>query len=145
MSFGASVGDFIAIPVLAWQVYTACRDSSSDFAGLSNEALSMHAALEDVKEYAKRHGLGPERLARLTRIGKGCNDVLKALEVTLAGYESLSSESKGLKGRCKRIRDRLRWAMETVGDFRIRLVLHTNLLTLFLASITMSVSLWQLL
>lgn len=141
MSFGTSIGDFIAVPVLAWHVYTACRDSSSDFAGLSNEVLLMHAALEDVEEYVKRHGLGAERVARLTLIGKGCNDVLKALEVTLAGYESLGSKSKGLKERCKRMRDRLRWAMETVGDFRMRLVSHTNMLTLFLASITMSVSL----
>lgn len=59
----------------------------------------------------------------------------------MAGYESLGSKSKGLKGRCKRMRDRPRWAMETVGDFRMRLVSHTNMLTLFLASITMSVSL----
>ena len=33
----------------------------------------MHAALEDVEEYVKRHGLGPERVARLALIAKGCN------------------------------------------------------------------------
>ena len=68
MSFGTSVGDFTAVPVLAWQVYTACRDSSSDFAGLSNEVLLMHVALEDVGEYVKHHKLKAERVARLALI-----------------------------------------------------------------------------
>ena len=136
MSFGASVGDFIAVPALAWKVYRACRDSSSDFAALSYEVLSMHAVLEDVGEYVKRHGLGADRVARLALIGKGCNDVLKALDLTLAGYESLASKSKAFKERCKRLKNRLRWAMETIGDFRIRLASHTNMLLMFLASIT---------
>ena len=96
----------------------------------------MHSALEDVGEYVKRHELEAERVARLTLIGKGCNDVLKALESILASYKSFGSKPKGLRYRGKRLIDRLRWAMETVGAFRIRLISHTNMLTLFLASIT---------
>ena len=128
MSFGLSASDFIALPSFAWQVYKACRDSPGDFAELSSEVASMHAALCEVNALVGQCSLSDASSERLGIHLKGCHDVLKALEAELGPYNSLGTKKK-------RIRDRTRWAMETVGEARIRLLSHTAMLNLSVTSL----------
>lgn len=128
MSFGISATDGIALPQFAWQVYKTCRDSPSDFKELSGEVNSMHAALREVEDLVGRHSLSEASKIRLDILRSGCRDLLKSLEKHLARYKSLGAEKK-------RIRDRLRWGMESVGDMRIKLISHTAMLGLFTSSL----------
>ena len=128
MSFGLSASDFIALPSFAWQVYKSCRDSSGDFRELSSEVASLHAVLCEVNALVGQYSLREESIERVGLVLKGCRDVLKNIETQLARYKSLGTDKK-------RMRDRARWAMETVGDARIRLLSHTAMLSLLLSSL----------
>ena len=128
MSFGLSASDCIALPSFAWQVYKTCRDSSSDFSELSSEVVSLHAVLCEVNALVAKYSLSEESINRVRLVLKGCRDVLTSIETQLARYKSLGTNKK-------RMRDRTRWAMETVGDARIRLLSHTAMLSLLLSSL----------
>ena len=128
MSFGLSASDCIALPSFAWQVYKTCRDSPDDFTELSSEVASLHAALCEVNALVGQRSLSDASSKRLGIALKGCYDVLKALEAQMAKYKSLGTNKK-------RMRDRTRWAMETVGEARIRLLSHTAMLSLSVSSL----------
>ncbi len=128
MSFGLSASDCVALPSFAWQVYKTCRDSSSDYAELSSEVASLHAVLCEVNALVGQYSLSDESIKRVGLVLKGCRDVLKSIEKQLARYKSLGTDKT-------RMRDRTRWAMETVGDARIRLLSHTAMPSLLLSSL----------
>jgi hypothetical protein len=48
MSFGYSVGDFIAIGQLTWLVYKACKGACSEFQELSRELSTLHTILHEL-------------------------------------------------------------------------------------------------
>ena len=127
MSVGFSASDCIALPQFAWQVYRTCRDASSEFRDLASDVESMHEVLKEVQTLLENHVLDDASKIRLATVLKGCHDVLKTLENKLGKYKSLETTKK-------RVRDRLRWGMESVGDVRARLVLRTTILTSSLAA-----------
>ena len=104
-----------------------CRDASNEFKNLASDVESMHEVLKDVQTLVENHVLDDASKIRLATVLKGCHDVLKTLENRLEKYKSLGTTKK-------RMRDRLRWGMESVGDVRARLVLRTTILTSSLAA-----------
>ena len=128
MSIGFSASDIIALPQFAWTVYKACRDSATDFTQLAGEVQSMHAALSELELQQRERFLSEGSKLRLATIQKGCQEVLKSVEVELLKCKSLGTAKK-------RLRDRMRWSLEDVGSLRIRLVSHTNLLMLFMMTL----------
>ena len=127
MSVGFSASDCIALPQFAWQVYRTCQDASSEFQDLASDVESMHEVLKEVQTLVENHVLDDASKIRLATVLKGCHDVLKTLENKLEKYKSLGTTKK-------RVRDRLRWGMESIGDVRARLVLRTTILTSSLAA-----------
>lgn len=89
---------------------------------------SLNAALSKVNALVGQRSLSDASSKRLGIVLKGCYDVLKALEAQMAKYKSLGTNKK-------RMRDRTRWAMETVGEARIRLLSHTAMLSLSVSSL----------
>lgn len=127
MSIGFSASDCIALPQFAWQVYRTCRDASGEFEDLASDVESMHEVLKDVQTLVENHMLDDASKIRLATVLKGCHEVLKSLDSKLEKHKSLGTNKK-------RIWDRLRWGMESVGDVRARLVLRTTILTSSLAA-----------
>jgi hypothetical protein len=124
MNFGFGVGDFLTISELAWRVYRSCRDSSSDFAELSSEIESMNTVITEIKEQYLHRGLSEQARNRTQQLLRGCESVLRDVESRLANFESLGSNKK-------RLRDRIKFAAEAVGELRIRLVVQASLLASF--------------
>jgi hypothetical protein len=102
MSFGYSVGDFVAVGQLAWTVYKSCKEAPESFANISVEVLSLHVVLKEVEELLSDQNLPALKLDGLTIITNGYQDVLRDLEALTKKYESLGSKSK-------RTWDRVRW------------------------------------
>ena len=127
MSVGFSASDCITLPQFAWQVYRTCRDASNEFKDLASDVESMHEVLKEVQTLVENHVLDDASKIRLATVLKGCHDVLKTLEDRLEKYKSLGTTKK-------RMRDRLRWGMESVGDVRACLILRTTILTSSLAA-----------
>jgi hypothetical protein len=49
MNFGCSLGDFVTVGQLAWNVYKSCKEAPDSFANISNEVLSLHIVLKEVE------------------------------------------------------------------------------------------------
>ena len=122
MSFGCSVGHFIALGTLAWKVYKSCKGAPEAFKDISLEVLSLHAVLKEAEETVFAQALSPERQQRLKAVGDGCYQVLTDLDKLCKKYQSLGAQSK-------RTWDRMRWGSEDVVVLRARLISNTGLLT----------------
>ena len=125
MSFGYSVGDFLAVGQLAWKVYKSCRDAPESFNNISLEVLSLHALLKEVEETLSSCPLTQSKQASLATITAGCQNVLLDLQALVLKYESLGTQSK-------RTWDRVRWGSKDIAELRARLTSNTMLLTAFL-------------
>jgi hypothetical protein len=122
MSFGYSVGDFIAVGVLAWDVYKSCKGAPESFGNISSEVLSLHAVLKEAEETVFARHLSLQKRERLKAVGDGCYRVLEDLQTLVKKYESLGTQSK-------RTWDRLKWGTEDIAELRSRLTSNGVLLT----------------
>jgi hypothetical protein len=125
MSFGFSVGDFIAVGNLAWQVWKSCKAAPESFKNISQEILSLHAVLKEFEEVLEDHPVAASKEPRLAAITKGCQDVLQDLQALVRKYESLGLQAK-------RTWDRLRWHSDDIDELRARLTSNTVLLTAYI-------------
>jgi len=57
MSFGFGVGDFIAVGGLCWKVYKKCKDSSGNYAELSNEVSALYTVIKETEELLSEQDL----------------------------------------------------------------------------------------
>jgi hypothetical protein len=76
MSFGYSVGDFIALGTLAWSVYQSCKGAPESFNNISLEVLSLHAVIKEAEETIFAQPLITTKQKRLKAVGDGCYHVL---------------------------------------------------------------------
>jgi len=53
MSFGFSVGDFLAVGQVVLKLYNACKDAPAEFKELSGELSSIHTVLFSLAEQAR--------------------------------------------------------------------------------------------
>ncbi|TVY78484.1 hypothetical protein LSUE1_G005133 [Lachnellula suecica] len=129
MSFGYSLGDFVTVGQLAWTVYKSCKEAPESFANISTEVLSLHLVLKEVEELLSEEldldpHLPASKLASLTTITGGCQDVLRDLEAVTKKYESLSSKSKWTW-------DRMKWGSNNISELRQRLTSNIVILNAF--------------
>jgi hypothetical protein len=125
MSFGYSVGDFIAVGQLAWSVYKSCRDAPGSFKNISLEVLSLHAVIKEAEETLSEQPFPTSKQEGLATVTTGCKAVLRDLQALVEKYESLGSQSK-------RTWDRLKWGSNDIAELRARLTSTTVLLTAFM-------------
>jgi hypothetical protein len=111
MSFGYSVGDFIAIGALAWDVYKSCKGAPESFGNISCiscEVLSLQAVLKEAEETVFAQPLSPQKQDRLKAVGDGCYSVLEDLQKLVKKHESPGTQSK-------RTWDRMKWGTEDIN------------------------------
>jgi hypothetical protein len=125
MSFGFSVGDFVAVGQLAWNVYKSCKNAPTSFNNLSSEVLALHAVLREADEILSGNKLPDTSRGRLDVIMTGSRGVLNDLQVLLDKYQGLGSKTR-------RTFDRLNWQSEDIAGLRLRLISHTGLLSAFM-------------
>ena len=129
MSFGFSVGDFVALGRLSWTVYQACREAPSTFGQLSQEVLSMNAVLREIEEVCRDDDLKPSRQEGLKLIMTGCRGVLEDLQTLLKKHETLGTKAN-------RAMDRIGWATVDIDSWRQRLTTNVTLLFAYLRCAT---------
>ena len=94
MSFGFSIGDFMALSQLVVVVYKQCRDAPNEYKALANEVRSLQNILQDVEDLLQGDKPSPEKKAELLQYGQNCDEVLKELNSLMTKYHSLDSHSK---------------------------------------------------
>ena len=128
MSFGFSIGDFITVSSLAWQVYKSCKDSSDDFKTIANDVVSLHIVLKEIEEQYKEQTLERNQQVHLAKLTQNTRNVLKDLEALLEKYDSLGTQSQ-------RTWDRMRWGLEDINKLKERLTSSTTMLSIFNSSL----------
>jgi hypothetical protein len=125
MSFGYSVGDFLAVAALAWSLYKDCSSAPESFQNVAQEVLSLYAVLKEAEESVFKYPLSLERQTRLKVVGDGCEKILLDLQTLVTKYHSLGTNRK-------RTWDRLRWHSNDIAELRTRLTSNIGLLTAFI-------------
>jgi len=94
MSFGFSVGDFLAAGQLALTLYTACKGAPGELGELARELNSIHTLLADLEHQSQ----DPNSLLR-----RNCSDRREAwlqirqnLEATLAELQDLVNKYRSM-------------------------------------------------
>ena len=134
MSFGFSVGDFVAAGNHAWSLYRQCKGASAEFQEASNEVISLETCIREPTAEAENNEsilncAGRGRKQELDTIMRGCTEVLFQFENLLTRYRFLGMENK-------RTWDRARFSSDDVQAYRNKLLFHTSSLTLFLTSLS---------
>jgi hypothetical protein len=125
MSFGFSIGDFIAVGALAWNVYKSCKAAPESFANVSLEVQSLHAVLKEIQELWEAQPPPSSRKLNLKVVSDGCSKVLVDLQDLVDKYHGLDTKSK-------RSWDTFKFAQEDINDLRSRLNSNVLLLNTFI-------------
>ncbi|KAH6705255.1 ankyrin repeat-containing domain protein [Leptodontidium sp. MPI-SDFR-AT-0119] len=140
MSFGFSVGDFIAAIELANRIRKEFVDAPSQFKDISDEVRSLSIVLQDLEVVLSEPDLSTQQKTELREIADGCLNVLKKLEETLDKYGELKSGSGSVGKRIKRVWKRLKWEPEDIKELRSRIVANVALLNTFQGKIASQIS-----
>ena len=150
MSFGFSIGDFVAVTELTRRIRKDFAGAPKQFEAISTEydaatsicidtnvtlcrVRSLSYVLQDVEVAVSSQDLDAQQAAELQSIAQGANELLMELGSTLAKYSELESSAHGIVGRAKRVWKRLKWEPDDIRDLRSRISSNTALLNAFTA------------
>jgi hypothetical protein len=124
MSFGFSVGDFVALGTLAFSIYQRCHDGPDEFQALSVELANLRNVVDLVSLNLADRELNAVQQTYLKQLRGGCQEMLEEVEAMLTKYESLGTNRK-LKWKW------IGWGKERAPGIRQRLALNIGMLTSF--------------
>ncbi|OBT50154.1 hypothetical protein VE04_09620, partial [Pseudogymnoascus sp. 24MN13] len=136
MSFGFSVGDFIAAIQLAIKIQKDFADAPSQFKAVSDEVRSLSIVLQDADVAFSNRDIDNEQKNNLEDIEKSCRNILSELQQIVDKNSELSPESGGAGKRIKRVWKRLKWKPEDIEQLRSRINTNIGLLSAFNGQIT---------
>ncbi|CZR57781.1 uncharacterized protein PAC_07670 [Phialocephala subalpina] len=136
MSFGFSIGDFIALTQLASKVVSGARSACGAHDELTREVTSLEIVLRLLqREVTKPKSIlksdNAEQKHELATLVEHCNKVLKVLNGILEKYNGLSEEKRRVTKFWKKVRFG-NGEMQDLSKIRLELSTHTNVLTMFL-------------
>ncbi|KFZ02648.1 hypothetical protein V500_00038 [Pseudogymnoascus sp. VKM F-4518 (FW-2643)] len=140
MSFGFSIGDFIAAIELANRIRKEFVDAPSQFKAISDEVRSLSIVLQDVEDRLSGPDLDDQQEKELRDITNSCGDVLSELKKTLDKYSELKSGYAGAGTRAKRIWKRLKWEPDDIQELRSRIIVNVTLWNAFQGKIDSQIS-----
>ncbi|KUJ15015.1 uncharacterized protein LY89DRAFT_720429 [Mollisia scopiformis] len=136
MSFGFSIGDFLALTQLASNVVSGARRACGAHNELTREVNSLHIVLRQLsREVSKPKSIlnseNAERKAELATLVEHCHKVLKVLDDILKKYNGLPDEKRRVTKLWKRVQFG-NGEMQDLSKIRLELSTHTNIITMFL-------------
>ncbi|KAH6668301.1 hypothetical protein B0J14DRAFT_158963 [Halenospora varia] len=140
MSFGFSVGDFIAAIELANKIRKEFVNAPSQSKDIPDEVRSLSIVLQDVEVVLSEPDLSTQEKTELREIANGSHNVLKKLEEMLDKYGELKSDSGSVGRKVKRVWKRLKWGPEDIKELRSRIVANIILLNTFQGKISSQIS-----
>ena len=91
MSFGFSVGDFIAAGQLAFDLFNACKNASDDYAELGELCRAVNIAVEACRPYDPSTILRRQHVETISILASDCRTTLRRLQGLLARYQNIST------------------------------------------------------
>ncbi|KAK8000389.1 hypothetical protein PG990_012989 [Apiospora arundinis] len=131
MSFGFSVGDFLAVIELANKIRKDFASAPKQFQDISVELRNLEYAVRDIDIFISGNDITDTQKKDLGGIRDSCQDVLKDCQHLVSNYSALESPVKGLKGRTTRAWQRLTSEPNDVRDLRDRITSNVTQLNRF--------------
>jgi hypothetical protein len=136
MSFGYSVGDFLALTQLAWRVLQNSQKACGAHDELTGEVTRLHVVLQRLAlEISNPESLlnrsNDNRREELADLSSDCNKVLRVLSNVLEKYNTLSDERRSLTKFYKKIRFG-NGEMLDLGEIRLKVSTYTSAITILL-------------
>ena len=128
MSFGYSVGDFLAIAKLAHDIWQKLHDSVGQFANLRDEVKGYSSLLDSVSKTVSNQHLAPEQAEGLDASARACRNVLEDLQKLVDKYRRLTNEAHGLAANVRQKAKKLQWDQDDARDLRARITSTTTVL-----------------
>ena len=128
MSFGYSVGDFLAIAKLAHDIWQKLHDSVGQFANLRDEVKGYSSLLDSVSKTVSNQHLAPEQAEGLYASARACRSVLEDLQKLVDKYRRLTNEAHGLAANVRQKAKKLQWDQDDARDLRARITSTTTVL-----------------
>ncbi|CUS11762.1 unnamed protein product [Tuber aestivum] len=135
MSFGISMGDFIAGAKLAWDLYHKCflvaKDAPNEFLELMRELSSLRGVLKCIEDEISTRRIDEPRQLAIKRTMDGTTHTLRRLESLVLKYRKLGF-SDGLH-----FWKRIGWVREQrdIEGFRVRIMIYACTLNLCVSSV----------
>jgi len=133
MSFGFSVGDFVAVGQVVLRLYNACQNAPKEFQEISGELSSIHTVLFGLSEQAKDPTSlllqrGGDRGLEWTRIRENLETTLAELQDLVKRYETMGRNAWR----------RARLGMENLTALRSKFGFHLAVINTFVSSLSLS-------
>ncbi|KAE8165265.1 hypothetical protein BDV40DRAFT_297588 [Aspergillus tamarii] len=136
MSFGFSIGDFLAVIELANKIRKEFVDAPSQFKAINDEVRNLSFIIQDVEVDLSGKELSDSQKSELQTIADSCRCVLDEIYQKINIYRVLESDhSTGLR-RVVRVWKRLKWEPDDIQDLRTRISSNISLLNAFNGRIT---------
>jgi len=136
MSFGFSVGDFIAAIELTNKIRREFIDAPSQFKAISDDGRSLSIVLQDADIAFPKQELNNNQKRNLEDIDKGCQHILDKLQQILDKNTELNSETRSVGSRVKRVWKRLKWEPEDIKELQSRISMNIGFLNAFNGQLT---------
>jgi len=133
MSFGFSVGDFLAVGQLALTLYNECVGAPEEFQELARDLSSIHTVLSSLESQASDPSSplqknGGDRRPEWLQIKENLEGTLVELQDLINKYQNM--------GKNAWLRARL--GLKDLSDLRGKLSVHLNAINTFIGSLTLS-------
>ncbi|KAF7116945.1 hypothetical protein CNMCM5793_005575 [Aspergillus hiratsukae] len=131
MSFGFSIGDFVAVINHANNIRRNFVGAPAQFKALSDEVRNLTIVMNDVQIDLSSNSLSNEQQKELQEIAASCRNVLTGIKKTIERYSAINAPHS-----FKRVWKRLKWEPDDVRDLRNRLCSNIGLLNAINVRIT---------
>ncbi|KAI1754892.1 hypothetical protein F4782DRAFT_464491 [Xylaria castorea] len=115
MSFGFSIGDFLAVYDLINKIYKDFAGAPEQFQQISKELKCLENAVSPIEALSSEGNLSSTQLKRLANILQNCNEILSDTQKTVNEYrESLEPERSHSGQKAPRVCKRMRWVPDRI-------------------------------
>ncbi|RFU34808.1 hypothetical protein B7463_g1553, partial [Scytalidium lignicola] len=129
MSFGFSVGDFIAAGDLAYRVWFQCQAASEDYNELGELCHEINIAVGTCQPLDPHSVLRRQSIETITRLSANCHITLKRLEAILHDHQDM----RGLHGLGRKLGFVM--SKKEIENIKSRLQLHLSTINTFLNNV----------
>ncbi|KAI0509002.1 hypothetical protein F5B22DRAFT_376084 [Xylaria bambusicola] len=121
MSFGFSVGDFLAVIELINRVRKDFVRASDQFPQICKELGRLENTTRDIDVLLSTRQISQNHQERIRDIIQECNSILKDADMLIDKYSALASRGTSIKEKATRLRDRLTWDPDDVHELQGRI------------------------
>ncbi|KAI1876773.1 uncharacterized protein JN550_000845 [Neoarthrinium moseri] len=136
MSFGFSVGDFLAVIKLANGVRKDFAGAPDQFHQISSEVRNLAIVLQDVDTFLDEHDLVQAQEESLGEVISNCRGTLEDIHRILNTFSALELKEDGIRKRARRVWQRVKWEPDEIRDLRSRVTSNVTALNAFITSYT---------